>query len=69
MLKGLPITFNVYAESEDEIKTLYTVVTEFIRINAEQGRAVTANKVAQALRSWDKNPIVRNRVISFLNGK
>ena len=69
MLKGLPITFNIYAESEEEIKTLHTVITEFIRVNAEQGRAVTAVKVTEALRGWEKNPFVRNRIISYLNGK
>lgn len=69
MLKGLPVTFNVYAESEKEVETLRFVITEFIRINAEQGRAVTAQKLTEAVRSWDKNPFVKNRIISYLNGK
>ena len=68
MLQGLPITFNIYANDEQEVEVLRFVITEFIRINAEQGRAVTAVKVAEALRSWDKNPIVKNRIINYLNG-
>lgn len=69
MLKGLPITFNIYAENEQEVEELRFVITEFIRLQAEKGRAVTARKMADALRSWDKNPIVKNRIISYLNGK
>ena len=68
MLQGLPITFNIYANDEQEVEVLRFVITEFIRINAEQGRAVSANKVAEALRSWDRNPIIKNRIISYLNG-
>ena len=69
MLQGKPITFNIYSETDEEVAALKTVITEFIRINAEQGRAVTAKKVAEALRGWERNPLVKNRIISFLNGK
>ena len=68
MLKGIPITFNVYANNEQEVEDLRFVITEFIRLHAEQGRAVTAAKLTEALRNWDKNPIVRNRVIEYFNG-
>ena len=68
MLKGLPITFNIYAENEQEVEELRFVITEFIRTQAEKGRAVTARKMADALRGWDKNPIVKNRIIHYLNG-
>ena len=68
MLQGYPITFSLYAESEQEVADLKFVITEFIRLNAEQGRAVTARKMAEALKNWDKNPFIRNRIISYLNG-
>ena len=68
MLKGIPITFNVYANDEQEVEILRFVITAFIRLHAEQGRAVTAAKLTEALRNWDKNPIVRNRVIEYFNG-
>lgn len=68
MLKGLPITFNIYANNEQEVEVLRFVITEFIRLHAEQGRAVTAAKLTDALRKLDKNPIVRNRVIEYFNG-
>ena len=68
-MKGYPITFNIYANDEQEVEVLRFIITEFIRIQAEQGRAVSANKVAEALRNWNKNPIVKNRINSFLDGQ
>ena len=68
MLQGFPITFNIYANDEQEVEALRFVITEFIRQHAEQGRAVSATKVADALRKWNNNPIIRNRIIDYLNG-
>jgi len=68
-MKGYPITFNIYARDEQEVEVLRFVITEFIRLHAEQGRAVSASKVTEALRNWDKNPIVKNRINSFLDGQ
>lgn len=69
MLQGLPITFNIYAEDAQEVEELRFVITEFIRLQAEQGRAVTAVKLANALRDWNKNPIVKNRINSYFDGQ
>ena len=68
-LQGFPIQFEIYAHNEQEVEVLRFVITEFIRIHAEQGRAVSATKVTEALRDWDKNPIIKNRIISYLNGQ
>ena len=37
----------------------------FIRQQAMAGRAVTGNKVADALPKWESNPIVRNKIINY----
>lgn len=66
MLKGFPITFNIYAENEQEVEEARFVITEFINNNARQGRAVTAKKVANALAKWDSNPFIRNRIVNYL---
>ena len=66
-MKGYPITFNIYANDEQEVEVLRFVITEFIKAHAEQGRAVTAVKVADALRGWHNNPIVKNRIIDYFN--
>ncbi len=68
-MKGFPITFNIYAEDEQEIQDLHFVITEFIRLHAEQGRAVSARKVTEALRRWDHNPFIKNRIIEFFDGQ
>jgi len=67
-MNGYPITFNIYANDEQEVEVLRFVITEFIRLHAEQGRAVSALKLTDALRNWDKNPIVKNKIIDYLNG-
>lgn len=64
-LKGFPLSFNIYAESEQEVEECRRAIIAFIGLHASQCRAVTAKKVAQALSSWDKNPIVKNRICEF----
>ena len=64
-LKGFPIHFNIYAESEQEAEDCRAAIISFIGFHASQCRAVTAYKVAQAVRNWDKNPIVKNRIINY----
>lgn len=64
-LKGFPLTFNIYAENEEEVEECRKAMIAFIGFHASQCRAVTAKKVAQALSNWDKNPIVKNYVINY----
>ena len=64
-LKGFPIHFNIYAESEQEAEECRSAIIAFIGLHASQCRAVTAKKVTQAVRDWDKNPIVKNRIINY----
>ena len=65
VLKGFPLSFNIYAESEEEVQEAKRAIVEFIGYHASQCRAVTAGKVAQAIRNWQNNPIVRNRIINY----
>ena len=67
-LKGFPLSFNIYAESEEEVKEARQAIVSFIGVHASQCRAVTAKKVAAALRNWDKNPIVKNQIINYFKG-
>lgn len=64
-LKGFPLTFNIYAESEEEVEECRRAIISFIGLHASQCRAVTAKKVAHALTNWDKNPIVKNQIINY----
>lgn len=64
LLKGYPITFNLYATGEEEVAECRAAIVGFIKSHAEGGRAVTAKKVTEAVLNWDKNPLVRNRIIN-----
>ena len=64
-MKGYPITFNIYAESEQEAEEARMAIVAFIGEHAKHGRAVTGKKIAQAVSNWDKNPLVKNQIIKF----
>lgn len=67
MLHGYEIKFQVYADSPEEVEAARLAIVSFINQHAQQGRAVTARKVNEAVSSWDKNPFVRNRIIEFFS--
>ena len=64
-LRGFPIAFNVYARNEQEVEDLRMAIVGFIGYHAHQGRAVDAARLAKAIANWDKNPIVKNRIIQY----
>ena len=64
-LHGFPLTFNIYAENEQEVEEARMAIISFIGFHASQCRAVTAKKVAQAVSNWDKNAIVKNQIINY----
>lgn len=62
-MKALDIRFQIYAEDENEVAELRQTIIWFINLHRANGRAVTAKKVSEAIKRWDKNIIVRNRII------
>lgn len=62
-MKALDIQFQIYAEDENEVAELRQTIIWFINLHRANGRAVTAKKVSEAIKRWDKNVIVRNRII------
>jgi len=63
--RGFPITFDVYARNEQEVEELRMAIVAFIGFHARQGRAVDAARLAKAIANWDKNPIVKNKIIDY----
>ena len=57
-MKGFPISFNIYAESEQDALAAEKEIKAFITAQAKQGRAVTAKKIAQAVRQYKDSFIV-----------
>lgn len=64
-MKGYEIKFNIYAETPEEVEDARLAIVAFINQHAQQGRAVTARKVAGAVRDWGRNPIVKNTIIKY----
>lgn len=64
-LKGFPLSFQLYAHNEQEVEQCRQAIINFINQHRQEGRAVTANKVAHAVSSWQSNPIVKNQIINY----
>lgn len=60
-----PISFEIYAHSQQEAEDARMAIIAFIGLHARQGRAITGEKIAKAVANWDKNPIVRSKVIQY----
>lgn len=65
MLQGFEIKFNIYAENEQEVVDARNAIINFINEHAKHGRAVTGKKIADAVKMWDKNPFIKNKIIDF----
>lgn len=64
-LKPHKIAFELYAYDEQEVAECRQAIIDFINLHAQYGRAVTAKKVGKAVSEWDKNIIVKNKIINF----
>ena len=64
-MKGYEIKFNIYAETEEEAEVLRREIIRFIDFHAQNGRAVTADKLSKAIGSWESNAFIRNRIIEY----
>lgn len=64
-MKGYELKFNIYAESEQEVEAARRAIVGFIEDNANEGRAVTAKKIANIIPQWKGNSLVYQRVVNF----
>ena len=63
-MKAIDINFQIYAEDENEVAELRQTIIWFINLHRANGRAVTARKVSEAIKQWDSNFLVKNRIIN-----
>lgn len=63
-MKVFQLQTPIYAESESEVVELRNAIVAFINEHRQHGRAVSARKVTEAIRNWDSNIIVKNRIIN-----
>ena len=64
-MRGYPVLFNVYAETQEEADRASDAIKAFITSLAEKGVAVTANRLADAVHKWGGNFMVTS---FFRNG-
>ena len=64
-MKGYNIQFQIYADNELEAERAKKAIIAFIAELASCGRAVTGNKIADALPRWKDNLLVRNKIMDF----
>ena len=64
-IKVFPVSFQVYAYDAQEVEDLRSAIVDFIAVHAQQNRPVLAGKAAKAIREWDSNPFVKNRIIEY----
>lgn len=66
-MKGFEIKFNIYANNESEVEKARMAIIEFISQNAHEGRAVSANKIAEIIPQWQSNPLIRQKIINYFS--
>ena len=59
-MQGFEIRFNVYAHDQREADDATAEIKRFVSELAAQGRAVTARKIADAVRKYKTNYFVTN---------
>lgn len=64
-MKGYKIQFELYANSEQEAECARKAIVTFIGELANCGRAVTGQKLSEALPKWKDNVLVRNKILDF----
>ena len=59
-MRGFEVKFNVYANSQEEADRASDAIKAFIGARASLGIAVTADKIAEAVRKYGDNFFVTN---------
>ena len=59
-MRGFEIKFNIYAESQGEADMATDAIKAFINAKAQQGIAVTAEKLTAAINKYKDNYFVTN---------
>lgn len=65
--KIVNISFNVWANSEEEGVLLRKSICEFIDWFGQRGVKVSASKLNEAISKWQSNMLVKNSIIKHFN--
>lgn len=59
------ISFDIYANSDEEAEKGRKAIILFINIMRQQGAAVSGNKIAEAVRKLSESPFITSQIIKF----
>ena len=64
-MKGYRVSFNVFAESQEEADMVSRLIGNFVNDCASRGVAVTASKITAAVSRWGGNTFIRDRINNY----
>lgn len=59
------ISFDIYANSDEEAEKGRKAIILFINIMRQQGAAVSGNKIAEAVSKLSESPFIASQIINF----
>lgn len=59
------ITFNIYADSDDEAEKGRKAIIQFINIMGQHGARVSGRKLSDAVSRLGDSPFITNQIINF----
>ena len=59
------ISFNIYADSDEEAELGRKAIIQFINIMGQHGAKVSGNKLAEAVSKLNGSPFVMSQIIKF----
>ena len=66
MAKGIKqISFNIYADSEEEAEKGRKAIIQFINIMGQNGAMVSGEKIAEAVGKLSSSPFIATQIIKF----
>ena len=60
-----PITFNIYASSEEEAECGRKAIIKFINIMGQHGAMVSGDKLSKAVDMLNTSPFITSQIINF----
>ena len=59
------ISFNIYADSEEEAERGRRAIIKFINIMGQHGAKVSGGRIADAVSKLNSNPFITSQIIKF----
>ena len=64
-MQGFKVSFNVFAETQEEADMVSRLIGNFVNECASRGVAVTAAKINAAVSRWGGNAFIRDRINNY----